>query len=182
MIGAYVIIGLYGLTSSLVCTRYVVLGFWLLAILIQLFRRENIKQLSIGFLELLFLYVVSNAGLFAEVILGREGYVSHREEMVNASTPFFRTVFDIFVNDQYHTYACHRRLILPIVIFLVLYGIRYKKLQEDARKRYRIAAWGMAVLLAVALFYGVCRLEPVVAGVCDGLFRRMDGGKKPGAE
>lgn len=160
--GAYVIIGLYGLTSSLVCTGYAVLGFWLLAILIQLFRRENIKQLSIGFLELLFLYVVTNAGLFAEVISGREGYVSHREEMVNSSTPFFRAVFDIFVNGQYHAYACHMRLILPIVLFLILYGIRYKKLREDARKRYRIAAWGMAVLLAVALFYGVCRLGPVV--------------------
>lgn len=141
---AYVVIGLYGLTVSLVCTGYVVLGFWLLAILIQRFRREKVKQLSIGFLELLFLYVVSNAGLFAEVILGQEGYVSHREEMVNSSMPFFRAVFDIFVNGHYHAIACHMRLILPIVFFLALYGIRYKKLGEDARKRYRIAAWGMA--------------------------------------
>lgn len=162
LIGAYIIIGFYGLTSSLVCTGYAVLGLWLLAILIQLFRREKVKRLSIGFLELLFLFVVSNFGLFAEFFVGRDGYVSHREEMVNSSTPFFRTVFDIFVNGHYHAYACHMQLILPIVLFLILYGIRYKKLREDARKRYRIAAWGMAVLLAVALFYGFCRLEPVV--------------------
>lgn len=162
-VGAYVMIGCYGLASSLVYTGYVALGLWLLVIFIRLFRREKVKRLLVGFLELLSIYVITNAGMFVNVILKRGGYVSHREEMVTSSRPFAETVIDLFVNGHFHANACHTRLILPILILLIFHGIRYKKLREDARRRYRMAAFGMAALLAVALFYGFCALEPVVA-------------------
>ncbi|MGN0402586.1 MAG: DUF6044 family protein [Acetatifactor sp.] len=160
-IAAFLIIAFFGLSSSLVYLGYAVLGFWLLAIVILFFRKKDIKLIGIGFLELLFLYIFTNIRLFADFFFG-SGFVSHREEMLNSATPFGSSVFDIFVNGHYHAYAAHTLLIIPIVVLLIIYGLCYRKMNSGSRRRYLMALVGLAVLIAIALFYGFCRLEFVV--------------------
>lgn len=158
---AFLMIALFGLSSSLVTTGYAVLGFWLLAILIQIFRKKNVKLIGIGFLELLFLYILTNIRLFVDFFFGND-FVSHREEMVNSAMPFGSSVFDIFVNGHYHAYAANTLLLIPIIVLLIIDGVVYRKMDLKARRRYLTALWGMAALIAIALFYGFCRLEFVI--------------------
>ena len=161
---------LFGLTSHLVYTGYVVLGFWLLAILVLFADRRtgkgrltgSLRWVGSGFVELLCIYLVTNYSLFGEILLGRGGYVSHREEMVNGSMPFFKTVKTVFTEGAQHTDCYQGGLILPILVLLVAGGFFYRKLSEKAKKQYLTALGGLVLLGAVAVFYGVCKSGPVV--------------------
>lgn len=81
---------LFGLTSHLVYTGYVVLGLWLLALLVAFFQKRKNKWPFLGFAELLVTYVIVNWSLILEILVGDSSYVSHREEMVSSATPFLR--------------------------------------------------------------------------------------------
>lgn len=166
--GAFGITVLFGLTSHLVCTGYAVLGFWALALLFMLFRRNLNKLCLYGFLVLLAVYIVININMIAEILFGRAlngqaGYISHREEMVNSAMPFWDTVRAVFTESGQHAWSGHKGLILPIVLLLAGGALCCGRLSSKARKRYAAAAAGMAVLAAIAVFYGVCKLEPVAA-------------------
>lgn len=82
---------LFGLTSHLVYTGYVVLGLWLLALLVAFFQKRKNKWPVLGFAELLVAYVIVNWSLILEILVGDSSYVSHREEMVSSAAPFFET-------------------------------------------------------------------------------------------
>lgn len=153
----------FGLTSHLVCTGYGALGFWALAIVWGLLRRRRMRYSIMGFGTLLATYLVTNYRLFLELLLGRGSYVSHREELVNGAMPFWETVWDVFLNSAQHAPSYHRGLILPILLGLLLFGCLYPRLCREARRLYRCALTGMAVLVGIAVFYGICKSEPVVA-------------------
>lgn len=160
------IVLLFGLTSHLVYTGYVVLAFWLAGIL--LVRRKDRKWVGAGFFLLLSVYVLSNLNLFAEILLGRSlsggtAYVSHREEMVNSAMPFLKTVKEVFLSSAQHAPSLHKGLILPICLFLLIGGFAYKKENPSWRTRYRYSLAGMLVLVLIAVFYGGCKSSPVVA-------------------
>lgn len=152
---------LFGFTSHLVCTGYVVLGFWALAIFMSLIQKTPRKWLISGFLELLVIYLIVNRSLFLELLLGNSAYISHREEMVSYAQPFWQTAEDVFVNSAQHAPSLHKYLILPILLLLAA-GAFLKK--NDAEKKlYRAAVWGMGLLAGMALFYAFCKSAPVVA-------------------
>lgn len=111
---------LFGLTSHLVYTGYVVLGLWLLALLVAFFQKRKNKWPVLGFAELLVAYVIVNWSLILEILVGDSSYVSHREEMVSSAAPFFETFWSLFRNSAQHAPSLHKYLILPIVIFLLL--------------------------------------------------------------
>lgn len=159
---SFLLILFFGLSTHLVLIGYVVLGFWGLALLAGLLRRENNKWLWLGFCWLTTIYVAVNRNLFLELVLGRSSYVSHREELVNGAMPFWNTVADVFLNSAQHADSCHRALILPILIILAGGGIWYKKMGAAARGRYKAALAGMATLIGIALLYGFCKWQPVV--------------------
>lgn len=152
---------LFGLTSHLVCTGYGVLGFWALGILWDLLRRKRAGYSIAGFAALLTVYIFANYRLFLELLLGQGNYVSHREELVNAESPFWETVWDVFRNSGQHAPSYHAGLILPIVLALVIFGCLYGRLCGEARRDYRRALAGMAVLAGIAVFYGICKSGPV---------------------
>lgn len=160
--GSFMGILFFGLTTHLVLIGYVVLGFWLMAILWLWIRKRPKPLINLGFLWLTGIYIGVNHSLFGELLLGRSNYVSHREEMVNYAMPFWSTVKDVFFNGSQHAVSLHHKLILPICVALVLGVVCRERLGEQGRQRL-LAAWlGMAVLAGIALIYGFCHLPVVV--------------------
>ena len=151
---------LFGLTSHLVYTGYVVLGLWLLALLVASFQKRKNKWPVLGFAELLVTYVIVNWSLILEILVGDSSYVSHREEMVSSATPFFETFWSLFRNSAQHAPSLHKYLILPIVIFLLL-GAFCKK-EETDRMIYKAAVINFLFLIGIALFYAFCHMTVVV--------------------
>lgn len=159
---ALVLTLLFGLTSHLVCTGYGALGFWTLGILWDLLHRKKAGYSIAGFLVLLATYLVTNYRLFLEFLLGQGSYVSHREELVNGSMPLWETIWNVFLNSAQHAPSYHKWLILPIILGLLLFGCFYHRLCAEARKDYWRALAGMAALMGIAVFYGICKWAPVV--------------------
>ena len=151
---------LFGLTSHLVYTGYVVLGLWLLALLVAFFQKRKNKWPVLGFAELLVTYVIVNWSLILEILVGDSSYVSHREEMVSSATPFFETFWSLFRNSAQHAPSLHKYLILPIVIFLLL-GAFCKK-EETDRMIYKAAVINFLFLIGIALFYAFCHMTGVL--------------------
>ena len=151
---------LFGLTSHLVYTGYVVLGLWLLVVLEDIFRKRKNKWVPLGFATLLVTYVVVNRALILEILFGSGSYTSHREEMVSAALPFWETFLEVFRNSAQHAPSLHKYLILPIVIFLIL-GAFCKK--EAAEKNiYKAAVANFLFLIVIALFYAFCHSTVIV--------------------
>lgn len=157
---SFVLIAYFGLTCHLVYTGYVVLGLWVVGLIILLIRKSRNKWVWIGFAELLFFFLLCNRSLVQEILLGEGTYVSHREEFVNYSMPFWKTVGDVFVNSVHHAPSYHKYLILPILMLLVV-GAFLKK-DDSEKKRYIASLCGMAFLVGIAFFYAICKSAPVV--------------------
>ena len=149
---------LFALTSHLVYTGYVVLGITALAVILT----KGNRRILGGFVLLVTAYVGINHRLFAEILFGQAEYVSHREEMVNAAMPFVETVWYVFTSSSQHAFTYHKKLILPIVMLLVLGAVFYRKLENSAKRRFWIAFGGFVFLFLIAVFYGICKSEPVV--------------------
>ena len=155
---------LFGLTSHLVYTGYVVLGLWLLALGVTGLRKSFRRWCGVGFGLLLGAYILTNFHLIGEILFGSSlgvSYVSHREEMVNGALPFWRTVREVFTGSAQHAFTYHEKLIVPIAALLVLGGLFYKKLDARERELYRLALGGMLALALIAVFYGICKSAPV---------------------
>ncbi len=153
---------LFGLTTHLVLIGYVVLSFWALALLWQLIRKKWDWYSFGGFVFLTLTYVAVNFSLFLELLLGKGGYVSHREELVNSAYPFWATVQDVFLNSSQHAVSLHKYLILPILTFLILGGICYRWLAQQEKKKYILAAVIFAILAGIAVLFGLCKTPFVV--------------------
>lgn len=171
--GSFAGILFFGLTTHLVLIGYVALGFWLLAVLWLLVKKRPNRLVNLGFVWLTGIYIGVNHSLFGELLLGRSGYISHREELVNYTMPFWKTVADVFCNSAQHAPSLHRWLILPVGFSLILGLIFRKKLEEKGRSRLLWAWLGLAVLAGAALLYGFCRLPLVVdfKNSCSGFLR-----------
>lgn len=150
----------FGLTSHLVYTGYVVLGFWVIALVYALAKKKKNQWFPIGFAVLFAIYVLVNRALIREILFGTGSYISHREEMVSSATPFFETFWNVFQNSAQHAPSLHKYLILPIVLFLIL-GAFCKK-EETDRNIYKAAVINFLFLIAIALFYAFCHLTAVV--------------------
>lgn len=150
----------FGLTSHLVYTGYVVLGFWVIALVYALAKKKKNQWFPIGFAVLFAIYVLVNRTLIREILFGTGSYISHREEMVSSATPFFETFWNVFQNSAQHAPSLHKYLILPIVLFLIL-GAFCKK-EETDRIIYKAAVINFLFLVTIALFYAFCHLSAVV--------------------
>ena len=171
--GSFAGILFFGLTTHLVLIGYVALGFWLLAIFWLLAKKRPNRPVVLGFVWLTGIYIAVNHSLFGELLLGKSGYTSHREELVNYAMPFWKTVADVFCNSAQHAPSLHRWLILPVCLSLILGFIFRKKLGEEGRSRLPWAWLGLAVLAGIALLYGFCHLPFVVdfKNGCSGFLR-----------
>lgn len=154
---AFGLILLFGLTSHLVLIGYVVLGIWALAILVLLWKKREVKWLAGGFIFLAGIYVLVNKDLFAELLIGKGDYVSHRTELVNQGVPFWESVGTLLTESGQHATSLHQYLILPIVVLLLWEGIRCGRKDKEECQRFWIALGGFAGLIGIALLYGFLR-------------------------
>lgn len=163
----------FGLTTHIILIGYVVLSFWALAGLVMLVRKKHNRWFYLGFGLLTGVYVGVNHRLFYELIFGNGGYVSHREELVNYPMPFLQSIRDVFLESAQHIPSCHKYLILPITMLLLLFGIRYRKLNKDLRKLYCLALEVFLTIIVITVFYGICKSEPVTEwkNSASGVFR-----------
>ncbi len=152
-----VLVAVFGFTSHLVYTGYVVLGFCLLAVFILLLRKEECKWLSIGFLELLCINLFTNRGLITELLFHNASYISHREESIKYGMPFWDGVKECFVNSAQHGYSYHKYLIVPIILLLAAGCFRRKN--KEIRVVHNMALMGFGLLILIALFYGLCNSQ-----------------------
>lgn len=173
LISSFLLLLFFGLTSHLVLIGYVVLGFWALGCLYLLWKKEKNVFVYGGFFWLMAIYVWVNRSLFRELIFGTSSYVSHREELVNHAAPFWETVKTVFLESAQHAPSLHKYLILPICVMLLLGIFFRKKLGTRGRKTLLFAGAGFLLLAAIALLYGICQSEPVVAfkNSCSGFLR-----------
>ena len=171
--GSFVGILFFGLTTHLVLIGYVVLGLWLLAALWLWMKKRHNRWVYLGFFWLLGIYVCVNYSLFCELLLGKSGYVSHREELVNHAASFPDTVKGVFLNSAQHAPSLHRGLILPILALLILGTFFWRKLKKTEQRRL-LGGWlGLGGLFGIAVFYGIC-LSPAVVDFkngCSGFLR-----------
>ena len=150
---------LFGLTTHLVLIGYVVLSFWAVHMVWQILHKKLNSWSAGGFALLTGTYVAVNHNLFLELLLGQSSYVSHREELVNGGYPFLETVRDVFLNSSQHAVSLHKYLILPILVLLLIEGIRYGKLEQQEKIRFRAAVGIFVVLAGIALLFGICRSQ-----------------------
>lgn len=147
----------------MVLIGYVILSFWLLLLLWAGIQKKCNKHFVIGFLELILVYVAVNHALFAEMLLEKSSYASHREEIIRQSLPFFQTVWNVFWNSSQHVDSLHQYLVFPILLMLIVNAIAYRRMEKAQQTRARMGFWGMLLLLGIAVFYGLCESEPVIA-------------------
>ena len=164
---SFALILLFGLTTHLVLTGYAALALWGLALAWEEIRHRGRKRQGrwlpwIGMGWLAGIYIFVNRSLFWELILKNGSYVSHREELVNQAMPFWKTVGSVFLDSAQHAESFHRYFILPILILLAVGGFRCRRAEDAMRRRYRAALGGMAALVLIAVFYGICKWQPVV--------------------
>lgn len=153
---------LFALTSHLVYTGYAVLGLWAVGLIASLFRKRKSGWLAVAFFSLLAVYILENYHLFAELFLGGSNYVSHREEMVTYAMPFLQTVWNVFVSSAQHAPSLHKYLIIPIAVILIAGGFFFKNMSGEIRALYYKALSGGLFLIGIALFYGICKWQPIV--------------------
>ncbi len=155
----------FGLTTHLVLIGYVALFLWASAILAALVkgRKKRISPPFLwGFLWLSAVYILVNKNLFLELLLGRGGYVSHREELVRAGSPFWATLREVFLHSAQHADSLHLYLILPIGLSLLAGACFYHRLSSAGQRRWRYALAAMLLLTGIAFFYAFCKSQPVV--------------------
>jgi len=163
LICGYLLIVLFGLTSHLVLTGYVVLGLWACYLLIRIIKNKKNSHMILGFVLLTGVYVLTNNQLFGEFLLGSGDYISHREELVNGALDFTESVRSIFWKSGQHAISLHENLVLPILGLLLLEGCLIRNKTEIEKKLYKAAWAGFVGLFAIAVFYGICRSEAVVS-------------------
>lgn len=159
---SYLLVVFFGLTTHLVLIGYVVLSFWLLALVVEGIQRRQKGGLIRGFLLLLGIYLVENRSLFVQLVLGNGDYVSHREEQINYAQPFWESAKDLFLNSAQHAPSLHTCLILPILLLLVLGAVIYRKRQHRQGTGWHCylgALAGLVILIGIAILYGICKTQ-----------------------
>lgn len=151
----------FGLTTHLVLIGYVVLSLLVLSAFWMLWRKQKKTWYFGGMLLLLLVYIAINYELFAELFLGGNGFVSHREEFVNYGQEWWPAVKTVFLESAQHAPSLHKYLILPIVGAVLWGSIRYQKLSKEQKRTYGLLAGTLLLLVLIAVFYGICNCQAV---------------------
>lgn len=177
LILSHILIWYFALGANLVLLGYVALGLAFCADIWIAFRwhfsdrkkdeigteiRKRNKRFYLCTLELLIAYILINLSLFRELILGNGGYVSHREEMVVSGGGFWNSAKEVFLHSAQHAPSLHEKLILPILLVILIYGLLWKRLDRDCRNIYIWLVTIFVLNLLLALFYGFCQSNLVI--------------------
>lgn len=155
--GSFCLIVLFGLASSLVLSGFAVLAVIFLLGLCLKNARKNLKY-WIGFILLLLVYLLCNQSLFAQLLGLGEGYVSHKEELVASSAPFFHTFFETLFHGVEHAQSYHER-ILALAVMIFLAGVVRKDLRN---RQWRSLGILLGIGIVIAFLCAIYSWEPIV--------------------
>lgn len=153
----FVLLAYFANASYLMYTGYTILVIGAAAVLWLIIRKKSVKWITAGLTELFLIYAWYNRSMIKEFFFGAGGYISHRIEMVNPSSPFWKTAWDMFLNSGMGAPSYHKYLILPIIILLLAEGIFYKRYDGKEKRKYLFALGGMLFLIGTAVFAGFCK-------------------------
>lgn len=157
------IIALFGFCSSLVLVGYADLLIILVCILSLSIRNRKINMRMVaGFLELLFIYIIMNISLLKEMLIGDQGFVSHKSELVAASEPVREAFSNMLFHGQYHALPLQLIIVFAVVItfFVVISNFKYLG-KKDQCYIYQFTIL-LAYAIFVALFYALWKFKPIV--------------------
>ncbi len=176
LVCSYVVIFLFGITSSVFLTGYAILVLWFCYSMVILFRvrKKQVAKVSfiyniIGIIELAFVYMITNYKLVLMIIRPAGSFVSHREEAVKVNYPFFEALWNSFFRGTVEAPSLHQYIL--IVSVCLLFGlliymlIKKSHVDDGVRKqfRYLIILLGMSILFA--LIHAISHSEVVVKTV-----------------
>lgn len=164
------VISYFGIVYFALSTQLVFIGLPVLAGLfilsfIMLFRnRKGILELLSkrkafigGCVLLIGTYMITNIGLIRDVLIGNNGFISHRSAWIlnEEGIDTGKNIFNILVyGDNIEAPTCHTYFLPFAIVITVLYLVLYKKLSPFGKRTIRLvcATWG--ILLAIALMHG----------------------------
>ncbi len=169
---SYLLIALFGVSSSLILTGYYLLAFFGLFCLVVTIKKglKNTYHLWLGLITLTLIFLLTNSKMIYMTLF--DGYVSMRTERIErslvfmnrlTSTDFFSEVFVMFFSGQVHAVSGHIYsyfALLPMIVFAV---IKNKNNQlNDADKKYiKIVIALIIYNFACALINGLYYTKPV---------------------
>ncbi len=147
----------FGLTTHLVLIGYVALIFLAVGGVYLLIKHRGIKKQDywyyLGAIVLFLVYFMVNFDMFWQLVVGAGDFVSHREELVNNTEGIdtWKNIKDYFLNSGQHVPTCQKYMMLPMAVITLVQGIRYKRLSEDGKRRWKLLLllWSVAALTAV---------------------------------
>lgn len=152
----------FGLTTHLVLIGFVVLIYLAILVLYLLLKKKGMKKENIifylGFAVLTLTYVIVNFDLFVNLLFAHSDFVSHRVEFYHSTEGInvLRNIYNLLVYGE-GTYApSYHWYIAPVVlVVMVVYGIRYKKLQVEGKKLYKVLLGVEGLIIIHALLHGL---------------------------
>lgn len=147
----------YAAMSSLVLCGFAWLGLWFAALVILVCRKRigQHRDLIVGFLVLLGVYLAENITLLGQMLGLGNGYVSHKKEYLLAGGDFLPTFWGYFISNGEHSQDSHIWIIWLVVAVLVLYGIFRKKWNPKALGTIKKLLLTLGVLVVLCLMAAV---------------------------
>ena len=164
---SYILIGIYGLFSSLVVS-----GFYILPLMIvyiigfsvckknvpkSINKKKTVLALSVAVIELLIIYVLSSANIIRSV-LGENGFISHKVDYKLTPEPFFYNFKDLLLNGQYHAVSLHSQILCVFCVTIfggIVIHLFNKEKEEKCIKDIRCICIIAAFIVLIALFHGL---------------------------
>ena len=154
----FALIALFGLASSLVLSGFAVLeGVILLGFCLPKARKNWKYWTGVGLL--LAIYLLCNQGLFLQLLGFRGGYVSHKEELVIASAPFWQTFWETFLHGVEHARS-YQEWILAMAVWILAAGVVQRKWRN---RQWQLLGVLLGIGIGIALLCAAYSFEPVVA-------------------
>lgn len=155
----FALIVFYGCMTSLAWVGFAVVIILFVADVVLLVRsiikRRWAKYMLfyIGSAILVITDVLMNFELFAQMVLGN-GYISHRTDWGVDGYPFHQAWNIFMYGDGDVIFSMQAYFMIPIVILLIVYGLRYRKLNESEKRTWEIAISLFVSNVLFALIYG----------------------------
>ncbi|MCR5390449.1 MAG: DUF6044 family protein, partial [Lachnospiraceae bacterium] len=169
---SYILIGIYGLFSSLVVSGYYILPLMIVYIIWFSVRKKNVTKsvtkkktvlaLSAAVIELIIIYVLSSANIISSV-LGADGFTSHKVDYKLTPESFRDNFTELLFDGQYHAVSLHTQIIgvfcLTVLAAVVMHFCNKEKCNKEKEEKYikdlRYIFIMAAFIVLIAVFHGL---------------------------
>lgn len=152
--GSLIYIMLYVLYSSLILVGFAILSIlFIISAVLIIRKRKDVIWFYFGSLELLVLYFITNIQLIISMF-GNTDFISHKSDIILTSSSFFDSFFTLLKNGQYHVASVHNGIWFVMIVYIFLFFISRKNLDEVTRKKSYLIVLLFASIILIAVFFG----------------------------